>query len=130
MSLTRAQHTLLRTSVTCTIVTSKSNVPPAVLPIAHRYEIPPFLSTDTVKLIGQLLKHKPEHRISMQGLLSHTWLLKGTNLTQISTASTLGDKNILDRVVVQELAKFYSASFLLYNFFFPFFFFVFWRHCI
>jgi len=74
------------------------------------YEIPTFLSPESVKLIGALLKHKPEHRIKMSALLSHSWLLKGTNLAHISPATSLGDKDALDRVVVQELAKFYSTD--------------------
>ena len=74
------------------------------------YEIPRFLSNESVKLIGALLKHKPEQRLTMNQLLSHSWVVKGTGLSKIDPASALGEKNDLDRAVVSELANFYKQS--------------------
>ena len=74
------------------------------------YEIPPFLSGESTTLIGSLLKHKPAHRLKMEELLRHPWLLKGTALAGVDPTSTYGDKNTLDKVVIAELAKFYSVD--------------------
>lgn len=74
------------------------------------YEIPPFLSQGSTKIIGQLLKHKPAHRLTMAKLQVHPWLLQGTKLTKIEHASTLTARETLDRHVVHELAKFYGTD--------------------
>ena len=74
------------------------------------YEIPPWLSTDSQKLIGQLLKHNPDHRLTMKMLLSHPWLLKGVKDKAIDHGSTLGDLDSLNMDVVTELAAFHSVT--------------------
>jgi len=74
------------------------------------YEIPAFLSNESVKLIGALLKHKPQQRLTMEQLLSHSWVVKGTGSSKIDPASTLGDKQKLDKTVVTELAKYYAQD--------------------
>ena len=74
------------------------------------YEIPAFLSNESVKLIGALLKHKPHQRLTMEQLLSHAWVVKGTGLSKIDPTSTLGDKQKLDKAVVTELAKYYAQD--------------------
>lgn len=74
------------------------------------YEIPSFLSQDSVKLIGELLRHKPEKRIKMDQLLKHPWLLKGTKLSAINPESTFDSRDNLDRHVVAELAKYHSVD--------------------
>lgn len=74
------------------------------------YEIPAFLSNESVKLIGALLKHKPAQRLTMEQLLSHSWVVKGTGLSRIDPTSTLGDKEKLDKGVVSELAKYYAQD--------------------
>lgn len=74
------------------------------------YEIPPWLSTDSQKLIGQLLKHNPDHRLTMKQLLSHPWLLKGLKTKAIDHGSTLGDLDELNMDVVTELAAFHAVT--------------------
>lgn len=74
------------------------------------YEIPPWLSTDSQKLIGQLLKHNPDHRLTMKMLLSHPWLLKGLKTKAIDHGSTLGDLDELNMDVVTELAAFHAVT--------------------
>jgi maternal embryonic leucine zipper kinase len=74
------------------------------------YEIPPWLSVDSQKLIGQLLKHNPDHRLTMKMLLSHPWLLKGLKTKAIDHGSTLGDLDELNMDVVTELAAFHAVT--------------------
>lgn len=74
------------------------------------YEIPPWLSNDSQKVIGSLLKHRPESRLSMDQLLQHPWLLKGTKLKKIDPSSTMGSRDDLNPVVVTEMAKYYSLD--------------------
>jgi len=52
-----------------------------------QYEIPPWLSSGSQKLISQLLKHKPEHRITMDKLLEHPWVLKGLKVDRLDSSS-------------------------------------------
>eukprot|EP00039_Didymoeca_costata_P030247 m.28623 g.28623 ORF g.28623 m.28623 type:complete len:594 (-) comp8017_c0_seq1:1666-3447(-) len=74
------------------------------------YDIPPFLSQESVKLISELLRHRPEKRLTMDQLLRHPWLLKGTKLSHIDPESVLEGHANLDRHVVTELAKYYSMD--------------------
>lgn len=74
------------------------------------YEIPAFLSSESVKLIGQLLKHKPTTRLTMVQLLEHPWVLKGSGVSKVIADSKLGDKRGLDKVIVSELAKYYAKD--------------------
>eukprot|EP00051_Salpingoeca_urceolata_P027147 m.480195 g.480195 ORF g.480195 m.480195 type:complete len:624 (+) comp21736_c0_seq1:434-2305(+) len=76
-----------------------------------QYEVPPWLSVGSQKLISALLKHKPEHRLTMDQLLKHPWLLDGVSDKAVSWQSTqeLG-KFDLDPAVVAEMAKFYSVD--------------------
>lgn len=74
------------------------------------YEIPHWLSTDSQKLIGQLLKHNPQSRLTMPQLLAHPWLLKGLKVPRIDPSSALGDLDDLDMDVVNELANFYAVD--------------------
>lgn len=74
------------------------------------YEIPPWLSTDSQRLIGQLLKHQPDHRLTMPQLLSHPWLLKGLKVKAIDYKSNVGNLDDLDVDVINELANFHALA--------------------
>lgn len=82
-----------------------------------QYEIPVWLSEGSQKIIGQLLKHKPESRLTMDQILSHPWVVKGTDVERIDFHSSIesdtgeGDTTgLLDAAVVIELAKYYSCA--------------------
>lgn len=74
------------------------------------YEIPAWLSSESQRLIGQLLKHKPDSRITMSQLLVHPWLLKGTGKDRIDPASTCRADNNIEPSVLAEMAKYYGLD--------------------
>eukprot|EP00040_Diaphanoeca_grandis_P031145 m.185823 g.185823 ORF g.185823 m.185823 type:complete len:601 (-) comp32245_c0_seq1:436-2238(-) len=74
------------------------------------YEIPPWLSERSQQLIGQLLKHEPASRLTMEQLLCHPWLLKDTGKKRIDPSSKMGDLDNLVPEVVAELSRFHGLS--------------------
>eukprot|EP00038_Savillea_parva_P026347 m.53365 g.53365 ORF g.53365 m.53365 type:complete len:591 (+) comp7450_c0_seq1:309-2081(+) len=74
------------------------------------YEIPPWMTPDSQKLIGQLLKHKPDSRLTMDKLLRHPWLLKGSGLEEIDPTSTCRPRDSVEPAVLAEMAKFYGED--------------------
>jgi len=74
------------------------------------YEIPPWLTVESQKLIGALLRHKPDSRLTMDQLLKHPWLLKGTKLSAIDPSSQNRPRNDLEPAVVTEMAKYYGLD--------------------
>lgn len=74
-----------------------------------QYEVPVWLSEESQRLIGSLLRHKPEQRLTMEQLLSHPWMLKGLSIGSIPWNSVL-EGVPLDGVVVGELCKYFGAD--------------------
>jgi len=74
------------------------------------YEIPPWLSADSQKIIGALLKHRPDSRLTMDQLLKHPWLLKDTDLDRIDPSSTCRPRDTVEPVVLAEMAKYYGVD--------------------
>jgi len=72
------------------------------------YEIPSWLSKESEELLGQMLKHKPEHRITIQQLRRHPWVLAGTTLTEVDVHANF--HAVLDQEVIAEMAKFYATD--------------------
>eukprot|EP00055_Hartaetosiga_balthica_P002423 m.3932 g.3932 ORF g.3932 m.3932 type:complete len:713 (+) comp2148_c0_seq1:198-2336(+) len=75
------------------------------------YEIPPWLSFESQKFIGSMLRHKPEQRITMPKLLRHPWMLKGLpeDVKEIDPSSTLDPMGTIYQDVVKEMGRFYNA---------------------
>eukprot|EP00053_Salpingoeca_punica_P014926 m.136273 g.136273 ORF g.136273 m.136273 type:complete len:646 (+) comp16580_c0_seq1:361-2298(+) len=73
-----------------------------------QYEIPAWLSQDSIRLIGQLLQHNPENRLSMAELLKHPWLVKGLSTGAIEW--NFPDEAEPEEFIVQELAKYYALD--------------------
>eukprot|EP00043_Microstomoeca_roanoka_P008382 m.80713 g.80713 ORF g.80713 m.80713 type:complete len:643 (+) comp14218_c1_seq2:357-2285(+) len=74
------------------------------------YEIPPWLSKESEDFIATMLRHRPEHRITIDQLLSHPWMLKGLNTDRIDPSSTIEEGDELHAETVQELARYYGTS--------------------
>ncbi|EGD73490.1 CAMK/CAMKL/MELK protein kinase [Salpingoeca rosetta] len=78
------------------------------------YEIPPWLSKESEDFIACMLRHRPEHRISLDGILSHPWMLKGLDVPRIDPSSTIEEHGgVLHSESVQELARYYGTSMTL-----------------
>lgn len=76
-----------------------------------RYELPSFLSRESIKFIGFLLKHKPEQRPSLPNVLRHPWMTQGlVGIETIQWQSIYNDDDTLDSAVIRELAKFYGTT--------------------
>jgi len=76
------------------------------------YEIPPWLSDGSQRILAALLKHKPSARLTMEELLVHPWMTKGLDADkkQIDPESKLPPRDDLDTAVVSEMAKYYGIS--------------------
>eukprot|EP00056_Hartaetosiga_gracilis_P012004 m.186894 g.186894 ORF g.186894 m.186894 type:complete len:739 (+) comp13622_c0_seq1:319-2535(+) len=75
------------------------------------YEIPPWLTHESQRFIGTMLRHKPHQRITMKDLLSHKWMTKGlpSDIKEIDPSSTLDSIGTVYVDIVQEMGRFYSA---------------------
>eukprot|EP00037_Helgoeca_nana_P028283 m.331083 g.331083 ORF g.331083 m.331083 type:complete len:631 (+) comp27723_c0_seq15:1146-3038(+) len=75
-----------------------------------RYEIPAWMSHEAEKLICKLLKHNPDHRLTMLQLQKQSWLVKGSAHDKIDSSSTRPPRDQIEPSVLTEMAKFYGID--------------------
>ncbi|CAG9837702.1 unnamed protein product [Diabrotica balteata] len=76
--------------------------------LAGRYEEPPFLSLESLRLIRSMLQVDPKKRITVNNLLNHQWLTLGVlEPVQVVCQSS---KNIYQRECVEVMASHYQLE--------------------
>jgi serine/threonine protein kinase len=51
------------------------------------------MSTDSIDLISKLLKHNPNDRLSLEGVMKHHWIIKNAkSIEQIKAASGISSQ--------------------------------------
>ncbi|ESO07808.1 hypothetical protein HELRODRAFT_191046 [Helobdella robusta] len=76
--------------------------------LTGKYEVPKWLSKDSVEILKCLLQTDPSKRITIRDLIRHPWILKGYQLP-VSWASKF-QKNVFDEDCLTEMSVHYGVS--------------------
>lgn len=72
------------------------------------YDVPVWLSRDSVKLLAQLLQTNPHHRLKVLDLLNHPWLVKNNN-TAVDWTSRINVTD-MDEDCISTMAWYYNRT--------------------